>query len=143
MTVLLELGFRLVLGGMFIYASIHKIVHPGQFVDILHGYNLFPVATLHPIAVFVPWLEMICGAALVLGIFPRGAVAIINLMLLMFIIAISINLLRGHEFDCGCFSFSHDPTTSVVHLLIRDLFSLAMGVYLLFFTSLRKWIVAG
>ncbi|MDY6906392.1 MAG: MauE/DoxX family redox-associated membrane protein [Thermodesulfobacteriota bacterium] len=141
MAALLEPGFRLVLGGMFIYASIHKIVHPEQFVDILNGYNLFPAATLHPIAVFVPWLELICGAAVVFGIFPRGAVAIINLMLLMFIIAISINLLRGHEFDCGCFSFSHDPTVSVVHLLVRDIISLVMGLYLLFFTGLRKWVL--
>jgi len=70
------------------YAGIHKIAHPGEFVDILRGYNLFPAATLHPIAVFVPWL---CGAALVFGIFPRGAAAMINLMLLVFITAISIN----------------------------------------------------
>ncbi|MDY6832590.1 MAG: MauE/DoxX family redox-associated membrane protein [Thermodesulfobacteriota bacterium] len=124
---------RLVLGGLFVYASIHKIAYPGEFVDILRGYNLFPAATLHPIAVFVPWLELVCGAALVFGIFPRGAAAMINLMLLVFITAISINLLRGHEFDCGCFSFSHNPTTSVVHLLIRDIISLAMGLYLLFF----------
>lgn len=138
---LVELGLRLLLGGIFVYASLHKIAYPGQFVSILEGYNLFPTAIIHPIAVFVPWLELISGGALIVGIFPRGAVAIINLMLLMFVIAISINLFRGHEFDCGCFSFSHDPTVSVVHLLIRDIISLAMGLFLLFFTGLRKWVL--
>lgn len=137
----MELGLRLLLGGIFVYASLHKIVYPAQFADILEGYNLFPHATLHPIAVFVPWLELICGAALIGGIYPRGAAAIINLMLLMFIIAISINLFRGHEFDCGCFSFSSGTTFSVVHLLVRDIISLAMGLYLLFFTGLRRWVL--
>ena len=58
---------------------------------------LFPLLTIHPIAVFVPFFELLCGAALIMGVFPRGAVMIINAMLLMFIFSISINLARGHD----------------------------------------------
>jgi hypothetical protein len=81
---------------------------------------------------------LLCGTALILGVYPRGAVLIINVMLFLFIIAISINLARGHEFDCGCFSFSHDASASAVHLLVRDIFYLTVGLCVLFFRRPRK-----
>ena len=41
--------------------------------------------------------------------------------LLVFITALSINLLRGHEFDCGCFSIdSGTQKTFVGPLIFRD-----------------------
>jgi putative oxidoreductase len=133
----MELFIRWGIGGIFVFASVHKIIHPDQFAAIIKGYQLFPLVTIHPLAVFVPFLEMICGAALIVGVFPRGAITIINIMLLMFILAISINLLRGHEFDCGCFSFASNATASVVHLLIRDLICLAGGIYIMWFQGRR------
>lgn len=132
-----ELLLRWGIGGIFVFASVHKIIYPDQFAAIIKGYQLFPLVTIHPLAVFVPFLELLCGLALIVGVFPRGAITIINIMLLMFIVAISINLLRGHEFDCGCFSFAQNAAASVVHLLIRDLICLAGGVYVLWFQAGR------
>ena len=123
---------RWLLGGVFVYASFHKIADPAQFARIISGYDLFPLLTIHPIAVFVPFFELLCGLALIVGIYPRGAALIINVMLLLFIVAISVNLVRGHEFDCGCFSFSHQAgRAAIVHLLIRDILYLLIGMYLL------------
>lgn len=135
---ILEVLSRWLLGSVFVYASFHKIADPAQFVRILSGYDLFPALSIHPMAVFVPFLELLCGAALILGIYPRGAAMIVNFMLLLFIVAISINLVRGHSFDCGCFSFSHDPDFSAVDLLVRDVFYLIAGLYILLFRWLRK-----
>lgn len=135
--VTLEMLGRWLLGGVFVYASFHKITDPAQFARIIYGYDLFPLPTIHPLAVVCPFFELICGLALILGVFPRGAVLIVNLMLLMFIIAISINLIRGHEFDCGCFSFSHESGMSAVHLLVRDVIYLAVGFYILLFRQFR------
>ena len=132
-TVTLEMLARWLLGGVFVYSSFHKIADPAQFARIIYGYGLFPLPTIHPIAVICPYFELLCGLALILGGFPRGAALLVNFMLLLFITAISINLIRGHEFDCGCFSFSHDAGKSAVHLLIRDVFYLAMGLYVLLF----------
>jgi uncharacterized membrane protein YphA (DoxX/SURF4 family) len=52
----------------------------------------------------MPWLELLCGVALILGIWPRAARNLIALMLIVFIVAISINLFRGNAIDCGCFN---------------------------------------
>jgi hypothetical protein len=54
----------------------------------------------------MPWLELLCGLALVFGIWKETARTIIGAMLLVFILAISINLARGNAIDCGCFDVS-------------------------------------
>ncbi|MBV9493258.1 MAG: hypothetical protein JOZ54_03345, partial [Acidobacteria bacterium] len=54
----------------------------------------------------MPWLELLCGLALVLGIWKETARSLIAAMLVMFIVAIGINLLRSNAIDCGCFDVS-------------------------------------
>lgn len=136
---LLELVARWLLGAVFIYASYHKMIAPAQFAKIIYGYYLFPESTINLIAIVLPFLEFFCGASLILGIYPRSAALIINALLLMFIVAISINLIRGKEFDCGCFSFNEQGyryTTGEV--LIRDIALFVVGLQVLFFPLHRK-----
>jgi len=127
----LQLSFRLVLGIAFIYASIHKIIYPGKFAQIIYGYGLFPCELINITAILLPFLEFFSGLFLVIGIYKESAALIINIMLAVFISAISINLIRGHEFDCGCFSVEITGyDLSSVHLLLRDIVFLLMGVHL-------------
>jgi len=127
----LQLFFRLVLGTAFIYASIHKIIYPGKFAQIIYGYGLFPIELINITAIFLPLLEFFAGLFLVIGIYKESAALIINVMLAVFIVAISINLIRGHEFDCGCFSAEITGyNLSSIHLLLRDIIFLLMGVHL-------------
>ena len=136
----LELVARWVLGTAFIYASCHKIIAPAQFAKVIYGYYLFPPLTINLIAIILPFLELFCGLALVLGIYPRSAALIINFLLTAFIVALSINLIRGQEFDCGCFSFAEKGYTySVRETLIRDIVFLGLGLLVIFFSRYRKW----
>ena len=100
----LELTARLLLGVTFVYASYHTILEPAAFAKIVYGYDLFPYETINLIAVIIPFIELIAGIALITGIYSRSAALILIAMLLAFIMVISINVIRGHEFDCGCFS---------------------------------------
>ena len=65
-----------------------------------------PGALVNLSALTMPWIELLCGVALVLGIWRATARTIIAAMLLIFIVAISINLARGNAIDCGCFDVS-------------------------------------
>lgn len=118
----IELCLRWILGSVFVYASYHKIVDPAQFAKVIYGYYLFPEITINLIAIVLPFVELFAGVALLLGIYPRSAGLLLQVLLLFFIAAISINLFRGVEFDCGCFSFGERGyATSARSLLARDL----------------------
>ena len=136
----IELAARWLLGLTFIYASYHKIAGPQNFAQILYGYGLLPHATINLIAIYLPFLELIVGLALVYGIFPRGAAVIGSTLLLIFMAAITVNLLRGHRFDCGCFAIDGlDDAVSTWRLLGRDTIYLLLGLYLLRFPKPRRW----
>ncbi len=133
---MLAMVLRLILGMTFIVASVGKIGEPGKFATIIYGYYLFPGWMINLSAIVLPFVELVAGVALVAGVYPRSALMILNVLLLAFIGAIAINLLRGHQFDCGCFSLaSTDTAESAVWLLVRDLGLLVCGVYLWFKSS--------
>ena len=135
----IELAARWVLGVTFIYASYSKILAPAAFAKIIYGYDLFPAVLINLTAIILPFIELFTGLALIIGFYPRSAALIVNGMLLVFIISLSINLIRGHEFDCGCFAIDADnASTFSGPLLIRDFVYLAMGVYIFFYRNQRR-----
>ena len=134
----IELALRWILGLIFIYASFHKIASPAEFAKIIYGYDLFPAVSINLIAIITPFLELVIGLALILGFYPRSAALIINAMLMVFIAVLSINLIRGHEFDCGCFSAANaNSKTSAGFSLFLDFLLLAMGLQVYFFSRAR------
>ena len=136
---LLELILRWILGITFIYASFHKITSPAKFAEVIYSYYLFPTYTINLIAIIFPFLELFLGLALMLGIYPRTAALIMNILLLTFIVVISINLIKGLKFECGCFSFGHTETNySVVLLLSRNIIYFIFGLQVLLYPKVRK-----
>ncbi|MDH3884463.1 MAG: DoxX family membrane protein [Desulfobacterales bacterium] len=135
----IELAARWILGLTFIYASLHKILAPADFAKIIYGYNLFPEIFINLIAIIIPFLELVTGFALIIGFYPRSAAITINGLLLAFIVALTINLIRGHEFDCGCFSagqsgYSRSPKVT----LIRDIIYFVFGLQIILFKGNRR-----
>ena len=123
---------RWFLGVVFIYASYHKILEPAQFAKVIYGYYLFPEFSINLIAIVLPYIEFFTGIALILNIYSQGAVIIINFLLTSFIIIISINLIRGHEFDCGCYRFGEaGDKSSATYLLFRDIIYFICGCIIL------------
>jgi uncharacterized membrane protein YphA (DoxX/SURF4 family) len=130
---------RFILGGLFIYASISKIVHPYAFAKIIYNYQLLPETLIYISAVVLPWVEMISGLFLVAGIFKRTSAIILSSLLFIFIIAISTNLIRGLNFDCGCFTTAVTKSGSdPVGLLIRDTLMLIPAGVIIFASSFKR-----
>jgi len=129
---------RLILGGIFIYASIDKIAHPDQFAEIVYNYKLMPGMAVNIMAIVLPWVELVAGLFLVLGIWVKDSAAILGALLLVFIGAISVNLARGLDFDCGCFSTAGGHERSAILLLLRDLVLLLPVVHLMWFAPKRR-----
>ena len=77
----------------------------------------------------MPWIEIICGILLIAGIYKEGSILILDLMIIAFIIAIGVNLFRGINLECGCFSVSSKAKDSALDLLLRDIGLLILGIY--------------
>ncbi len=106
---------RVFLGVYFIYTGYNKVLDPFVFLKGVHLYDMLPATPPHFLngtAIVLPWLEIICGTVLVLGLFTRGAGVLIAGMLCVFTPAIFLRALSMmHEeaisffqvaFDCGC-----------------------------------------
>ena len=134
----IELAARWILGLTFIYASFHKIISPADFAKIVYGYDLFPEIFINLIAIIIPFLELIAGLALIIGVCPRSAAIVINGLLLAFIAVLAINLIRGHEFDCGCFSAGQSGYSSSPKVtLVRDVIYFILGLQIILFGGNR------
>lgn len=134
----LELVSRWALGVIFIYASLHKIGDPASFARIVYGYELFPDVTINLIAIVLPFIECVVGCALIIGVYPKSAALIANVLMVQFIVVISVNLIRGHEFDCGCFTGASETPEPAWVTLIRDLGLLALGLIVCRFRRARR-----
>ncbi|HKO58815.1 MAG TPA: MauE/DoxX family redox-associated membrane protein [Thermoanaerobaculia bacterium] len=128
----LTIRVQLALGVIFIAAALPKIVDPPSFAHMIYNYRLVPGPLLNVMALFMPWLELLCGLALVLGIWREAARNLVALLLATFVIAIGINLLRSNAIDCGCFDVSAAGKTREERLadmwlvVLRDLGMLLM-----------------
>jgi putative oxidoreductase len=102
----LTVRVQIALGVIFVVAALPKIVDPPSFAHMIYNYKIIPWALINAMALVMPWIELLCGLALILGIWKGTARTIIAALLLTFIAAIGINLARGNAIDCGCFDVS-------------------------------------
>lgn len=99
----LTVRVQILLGVVFIAAALPKIADPPSFAHAVYNYRILPGALVNIVALTLPWLELLSGLALVIGIWRRTATLVIGALLLVFIGGISLNLLRKNPIDCGCF----------------------------------------
>jgi len=102
-----ELALRLLLGLVFLFASIDKISNPTAYATAITNYKLISGPTAMLLATALPWVELLCAIAVLSGIFRQGATLLLLLMLSVFTIAVITGLIRGLDISCGCFTL--DP----------------------------------
>ena len=103
---------RVFLGLLFIVSSLEKIVDPTVFAHSVGNYKLLPAWLPMTVATILPWLELLCGFALLFGIFLRGSALLLSAMLVVFTFAVISGILRGLDISCGC--FTQDPTAGKI-----------------------------
>jgi len=119
MTVLLLL--HLTLAFVFIFSAVSKLRDLHAFRVAVLDYRLLPVQLAPPFGQALPWLELLLGLMLLLGIGAWLAALGSILLLSSFIIAMGINLLRGRkDLNCGCGGARHSQKVSG-RLIVRNL----------------------
>ena len=137
----LTLISRLFIGVVLIYASFYKVIDPGSFARSIWFYHMVPGDLINLMALILPWLELLCGLALIFGVHYRGAVIWANIMTIVFIIALYSTIYRGLSIDCGCFKASGSAAYKAWRSLAMDLVMLIFTVQM-FFSRSKKWLLA-
>jgi uncharacterized membrane protein YphA (DoxX/SURF4 family) len=121
---------RVGLGGIFVFASLDKILDPVTFTDVVMNYKVLPNSVVPTFSVVLPWLEFITGMLLIIGYAVESASVVIALMLIAFIFGITVNLFRGVEMACGCFGFLEGGHKIGWHTVLRDVAMLLCALVL-------------
>jgi putative oxidoreductase len=121
---------RLLLGLIFIIAAIEKIAAPESFSVSIANYKLLPSEFINMPAIIIPWIELISGLLLLLGISVKENSAIITFLLVVFTITIIISLFRGLNIDCGCFGTIYGSQIGLLKVG-ENLLLIIMGIILI------------
>ncbi len=125
---------RLLIGSLFVYASIYKIFDPSSFAASIRNYGLIPPIYSNLIALTLPWLELGSGVFLILGIQTRAASLLTSSMMLIFLGAIIYAYALGLDIDCGCFSSSAESSGRIAPFhIFRDGFLALVSIWTLIF----------
>ena len=127
---------RLILGGVFIYASLDKILHPGDFAKAVANYKvLTSPALINLVGVILPWCELLAGVLIIVRVWAKGAWTVLTGLTAVFIVLIAVTMARGIDVNCGCFSTTGASKVGW-DLLVRDILLLIPAA--LAFLGLRR-----
>ncbi|MCF7828539.1 MAG: hypothetical protein K9N46_14995 [Candidatus Marinimicrobia bacterium] len=106
-----QLVLRILLGGIFIYAAIPKILSPNVFyLDIL-GYDIVAGTLAKFTALWLPWIELLAALGVIFSIWYLASLRIFQGVLAFFVVLLTVTLVRGITADCGCFGSASGQVT--------------------------------
>jgi len=132
------IGARLLLGSVFISSGILKITQMEGFAISIVNYKLLSGSAVALLAMILPWLEVLCGASILLGLYYRGSTLLVFLMMILFTGAVLSAVLRGLDISCGC--FTQDPAVGKVGWMkIMENLGLIIASSILLINSSANW----
>jgi uncharacterized membrane protein YphA (DoxX/SURF4 family) len=111
----LLIAARVVLGAVFVYAAYSKLHFDGRwhlgdyqffFAMGINSYDIFPLWITQLAARVVPWIELVLGAMMIVGILLRWVSVAITALLVVFMIMLARAALLHLEINCGCFGIN-------------------------------------
>lgn len=127
----LSFVFRIGLGVVFIISGAGKLPELATFVDQVEEANILPHALARAYGTALPYVEIVIGVLLILGLLTRFAAVIGGLSALSFIIGNGTRLYRGLHGECGCFGSIASLQFSTGEALIIDCVLLIAAIQIL------------
>ena len=124
------------IGGVFIYAGALKAWDPVSFAKDIQNFRILPWPVGVRVAFYLPWLEIVCGIALLTGWMRSGALAILTALTVIFIAATVAAHARGIDLECGCFGSATKNLSFTWHMVID--FALLAGLTIVWFWNSQR-----
>lgn len=130
---------RILLGGLFLLAGGAKLLQPtAEFQAALANYRFIPLSLQGPLATGLPWIELLTGGFVLVGLYTRQALAATGLLLILFTTSLLLAWAMGADLsDCGCFGGISTLDTGQV-AIVRNLILLPL-TYLLWRRTSYPW----
>jgi len=125
---------RLGLAAVFLVSGVLKAVDPDAAYVAVRAYDVLPKAGVALVAGILPWLEVVLGLLLLVGLATRVVAVASAGLLVVFIAGVTQAWARGRSIDCGCFGGGGavDPGQTTYGLeLLRDAGFLLMAAWLI------------
>jgi uncharacterized membrane protein YphA (DoxX/SURF4 family) len=136
-TLLFSTG-RILLGGVLVWASWNKIIDPTAFAQAIANYQIVSPVTGNLAALILPWVELVCGACLILNRWTQGSACIAAALMVVFMGALAYNISRGVDVNCGCFTLDEEAPGNMWLYLARDAVFLAMAIGVIYRNRSKK-----
>jgi putative oxidoreductase len=120
----------LIVGGVFTYAGAIKAFDPIRFAGDIDNYKILPWTISVGLAFYLPWLEILCGLALIARRLYLGGLSILTALISVFLVATIAAKVRGLDITCGCFGHASKTWNFSTHLGL-DLVLLGLVIFLL------------
>lgn len=124
---IVRLILGLLVGAVFIYAGVLKVLDPLRFAGDISNYALIPWPLGVRAAFYLPWLEIILGLALIFQRLFAGAIVLTMGLILLFIGATIWARAHGIDVACGCFGTVSSNLTLTWHLVLNGSLFLALA----------------
>jgi putative oxidoreductase len=129
-------ALEVVLGGLFFYAGLQKVLHVHEFAEAVLAYRLLPESLVGLAVAGLPWLEVAAGFCLVVGLKRRSCLLLLSGLAAVFLVVIFITMARGLNIDCGCGLFFQRQVGWVP--VVEDLVFLVWAAGLYYWELLRS-----
>lgn len=125
-----RIAMQLVLGAVFLYSAVTKIADVYSFGLVLKSYDLLPASMIKPLAITLPLIELVLGAAVLFKQTARLASLGIAVLSLLFAGVMISKWGVVMPYGCGCFGPTEATPVGIVDVGKDVLLLLAAGLVL-------------
>ncbi len=143
---------RLVLGGIFVYAGISKLLFPNthlwpmfvlkfsismniaSFAQQVESYKMISAEASQMVAHILPFAEIVLGILLLIGWRLRIWASLVTLIMVGFLTIVTRAYLLHMDINCGCFA---TPEPLTLKTVVRDSVFVALALLMTIFAFLE------
>jgi uncharacterized membrane protein YphA (DoxX/SURF4 family) len=134
---IVEIILRVLLGGIFIFAAIAKILDgPSSILTYVLSLNIAPAVFINAVILSLPYIELALGYGILLGLFTRVTAGLALVLTLVFLYVNIIGILQGIEVSCHCFGIFLGFSNSID--LIINILMIGVALYIIWLYKYNK-----
>jgi uncharacterized membrane protein YphA (DoxX/SURF4 family) len=116
---------RVVVGAILVAAGALKVGQAASLAAAIAGFRLLPATIAGPLAIGLPYFELLVGAYLVFGLFTRGAAVVAAVQFVLYAAAIASAVVRHIPANCGCFGPADSAVADWPHVVVDGCLAVA------------------